>query len=259
MGIKFQCPNGHKLHVKNFLAGKRAICPKCGARVVVPAESSMVAASEPEAAGDESLPEQSMEIPLAGALFDAIQAERSTASTPAPQSAAAPPPPGPPLHAIDEAPGAVWYVRPSGGGQFGPASGEIMRNWLDEGRVGATAMVWRAGWSEWRSAADVFPHLGGSLPPESRPAANGMPPLPMGQVVQTVAAAPAAPSAADSSPPPLAQAVLKRRRKKDVRLIASAILAVVSLILVIVLVLISRGSGDTKTEESPAAGEEELI
>jgi hypothetical protein len=36
MGIRFLCPNGHKLNVKSFLAGKRAICPDCGAKVIVP-------------------------------------------------------------------------------------------------------------------------------------------------------------------------------------------------------------------------------
>jgi hypothetical protein len=36
MGIRFLCPNGHRLNVKSFLAGKRAICPDCGARVLVP-------------------------------------------------------------------------------------------------------------------------------------------------------------------------------------------------------------------------------
>ena len=39
MGIKFYCPNGHKLNVKGFLAGKRAICPKCGVKVVVPGDA----------------------------------------------------------------------------------------------------------------------------------------------------------------------------------------------------------------------------
>ena len=62
---------------------------------------------------------------------------------------------------IDEAPGAVWYVRPATGGQFGPASGEIMRTWIDEGRVGASSLVWRAGWAEWRPAAATFPQLAG--------------------------------------------------------------------------------------------------
>jgi hypothetical protein len=37
MGVRFECPNGHRLHVKAFLAGKRGICPECEARFVVPA------------------------------------------------------------------------------------------------------------------------------------------------------------------------------------------------------------------------------
>jgi hypothetical protein len=37
MGIRFSCPNGHALHVKEFLAGKRGICPSCGAKFVIPA------------------------------------------------------------------------------------------------------------------------------------------------------------------------------------------------------------------------------
>ncbi len=36
MGIRFQCPNGHKLHVKEFLAGKRGICPECNVKFLVP-------------------------------------------------------------------------------------------------------------------------------------------------------------------------------------------------------------------------------
>jgi hypothetical protein len=39
MGIRFQCPNGHKLNVKADLAGKRASCPECGAKLVIPAAS----------------------------------------------------------------------------------------------------------------------------------------------------------------------------------------------------------------------------
>ena len=37
MGIRFQCPNGHKLNVKADLAGKRASCPECGVKLVIPA------------------------------------------------------------------------------------------------------------------------------------------------------------------------------------------------------------------------------
>lgn len=64
MGIRFLCPNGHKLNVKSFLAGKRAICPDCGARVLVPLP-------------DEQLP------------ADAIQS-RTAAIAPAPAFAAQP-------------------------------------------------------------------------------------------------------------------------------------------------------------------------
>jgi hypothetical protein len=36
MGIRFTCPNGHQLNVKEHLAGKRGICPACGAAVLIP-------------------------------------------------------------------------------------------------------------------------------------------------------------------------------------------------------------------------------
>lgn len=40
MGIRFYCPNGHKLNVKSFLAGQRGICPKCGSKVDIPFQST---------------------------------------------------------------------------------------------------------------------------------------------------------------------------------------------------------------------------
>jgi hypothetical protein len=39
MGIRFLCPNGHRLNVKTFLAGERGICPECDSRFIVPSES----------------------------------------------------------------------------------------------------------------------------------------------------------------------------------------------------------------------------
>ncbi len=40
MGIRFFCPNGHKLNVKEFQAGRRGICPFCGARIQIPTKST---------------------------------------------------------------------------------------------------------------------------------------------------------------------------------------------------------------------------
>src|SRR5436305_1418215 len=43
MGIRFSCPNGHKLNVKTFLAGRRGVCPQCGARFVIPVPAELQA------------------------------------------------------------------------------------------------------------------------------------------------------------------------------------------------------------------------
>ncbi len=40
MGIRFYCPNGHKLNVKEFQAGRKGICPFCGVKMRIPLEST---------------------------------------------------------------------------------------------------------------------------------------------------------------------------------------------------------------------------
>ncbi len=71
-----------------------------------------------------------------------------------------PPVPSKTLDPFDEAPDAVWYVRPPGGGQFGPAARDIMRGWIVHGRVTPDSLVWREGWPDWQEASSVFAHLG---------------------------------------------------------------------------------------------------
>ena len=39
MGIVAYCPNDHRVKVKDNLAGKKGICPTCGARFRIPLES----------------------------------------------------------------------------------------------------------------------------------------------------------------------------------------------------------------------------
>lgn len=62
MGIKFRCPNGHKLNVKSFLAGKRGVCPDCGQTFRIPPEgtddSSVVAMPLPSRRGGLSAGEE---------------------------------------------------------------------------------------------------------------------------------------------------------------------------------------------------------
>ena len=40
MGIRFFCPNGHKLNVKSFQAGRKGFCPYCGVKVEIPFQST---------------------------------------------------------------------------------------------------------------------------------------------------------------------------------------------------------------------------
>jgi len=55
MGVRFECPNGHKLHVKAHLAGERGICPDCDSRFIVPAASGgRVAPAEEQLPAEET-------------------------------------------------------------------------------------------------------------------------------------------------------------------------------------------------------------
>ena len=171
MGIRFYCPNGHKLNVKAFLAGKRGICPHCDARFDIPHESQIPGDAPPDRSGQtEEQPAISMAAAVGIAAAQGIDLESSVTM----QATAVPGDP------ITEAPDAVWYVRPPAGGQFGPARGDVLRQWLQEGRVSADSMVWREGWTDWKTAGPIFPELD-PIPPVNAlldPVANDAPDLP---------------------------------------------------------------------------------
>jgi hypothetical protein len=255
MGIRFYCPNGHKLNVKEFQAGRRGICPFCGTRILIPTQSTRPASktaarrgvpaqevdddSESSQASDSSpdiLPGEPPSLPgdptggkmlgpstpvgtppVAGVVAPptaptvvrpaassatagpqaSVRPEQPRPVAPAPTAQHSPVAPAPAPHTlrpvptqpvtapaqpvvpqpappqpvppqppaseppdpIFEAPEMIWYVRPPSGGQFGPASGDLMRTWLSEGRISADSLVWREGWRDWQEAGAVFPKL----------------------------------------------------------------------------------------------------
>jgi len=120
MGIRFCCPNGHKLHVKAFLAGKRGICPECGAKVEIPEESVIVMATG---------------------------CQRSQAGSKKAEQTSRP------KEAGDE---VSWFVRTSTGDQYGPATNRTLQNWISQGRVSSDCLIWRAGWDQWRPAVTAL-------------------------------------------------------------------------------------------------------
>ncbi len=207
MGIRFQCPNGHALHVKSFLAGKRGICPQCGARVLIPREST----SDEPTVTDRQVADRQVADLSGGDQNPSFP----PAASPSPDAST----PGPPTGEgglkpaeiatnglpCEQVPGGPWYVHTDQGEQFGPVPAEVMTQWLADGRVTPQAWVWREGWPDWVAAASVFPAP--SSPRVSRPGSEPLgPPAAMVGVPAIQADAPSTPAA------------LRMRRKRGRRL-----------------------------------------
>ena len=314
MGIRFWCPNGHKLNVKTFQAGRRGICPYCGAKFQIPTESTrqpgakdlafepqehsvheggggtppgaapvaqppghgpaaadaggggssagtafpvqegpapLFSGEPPGATGSPApapgagpahdgpaVPLQGLEGlapagpsggPAAGAPPAGAGQGGYTSAPVAPASPGAAPAPSDPL---SQAPDVVWYVRPPTGGQFGPATGDVMRNWIAEGRVSPDSLVWREGWRDWQEASGVFDQLGAGEP--DFPAA-GLLTQPAG----TQASARAAP---------------RRHQSTTTSIIIISVLVLAVIILLGVFLYVAFGTRSEKTEGSRPRG-----
>ena len=263
MGIKFRCHAcGHKLNVKSFLAGKRGICPKCGAKLQIPADEEAGGTPMTIPSGEaESAQPEAAAVPLAVPMGPAAGSPTTpVAARPHPVSSATPMRPGPPTPVggpttampgaparaattyggatpgdpIAEAPQAGWYVRPPSGGQFGPAVGDVMRRWLAEGRVSADSMVWREGWADWRNAGATFPSLGGgsAAVPAAAPVASAMAPI--------AGALPTTPSQS------VARSYRTRGKKSNLTgltMVIVLILASIGLLVGLVAVVLTRSGG----------------
>jgi hypothetical protein len=177
MGVRFACHAcGKQLNIKRELAGRRGVCPACGTKFRIPSEDA-----ESSLPIDTSAGEQEVLRPGNGAAVARLPAAGSRSVAAGDTAVAAAPSVSPeqafaqvpqaargPVESIsildDDDEDAAWYVRPPSGGQYGPASGPILRQWIDEGRVAATALLWRDGWPQWRDASEALPELAHRLP-----------------------------------------------------------------------------------------------
>jgi len=312
MGIRFYCPNGHKLNVKAFQAGRKGICPYCGAKIQIPTHSTRKSSRDEHHAGQRrgahvgagsqaagfspgpphggygviqpqpggsaavELPGHAPSSPAEkpggysspdrtgappqGPPIEAAQPSQPVipqqtdpaVSAPAPQrgapgghgsagshasAQAEGAQPAPPSSPRDSAPSVsvprdplregaevVWYVRPPSGGQFGPATPDVMRSWIDQGRVSPDSLVWREGWRDWQEAGEVFPQLGA-----------GEQASPFRQFEQ----APATPSQPGS---PATQRVRSRRQSQTVQMVIVIVLVFAVMVLFgVFLWVLTRG------------------
>jgi hypothetical protein len=129
-----------------------------GSESTPPTQSSGTAPDQPMQPQAVAIPAKVTEAPVTP--FPVAAENRpmlpSTSTLPRAEPAAADP--------LVEDPAAIWYVRPPGGGQFGPASNDLMKQWLKEQRVGESSLVWRDGWADWLHAGQVFQQLGAGTP-----------------------------------------------------------------------------------------------
>lgn len=155
MGIHFACHVcSKKLNIKQELAGRRGICPACSARFRIPLHDTDKSAPVDTPLSSEHARPTNGHARAGQAVADAAESIATIQADAVGQS----------IELIEDDPSNTWYVRPPSGGQYGPATGEILRQWISEGRVAATSLLWREGWPQWREAKDALPELVDKLP-----------------------------------------------------------------------------------------------
>ncbi len=197
MGIVCRCPNGHRMKVKDRQAGKRGLCPTCGATFSIPAAGGGAAEGSraPEGTPDHSQLPLARFVPLEPSViatlprampFNAARAAApaAAAAAAAATAAAAEPPEsmepyaetmplgvdpfagGPSdtapsqLHpAIADRPDLAWRIAFPGGEPSEPVDAATMQDWLAGGQAEGPELVWRADWADWQPVRTVFPEF----------------------------------------------------------------------------------------------------
>lgn len=198
MGVRFACHAcGKRLNIKSELAGRRGICPSCSVRFRIPIHDTetstpiqaAVAIDDSESsdsvftAGDDDRSSTEHPEGTATAATETREPTAGNASGTTPQmqtgpSSAPQSPARTPAGTLEEMLGgrnATWYIRPPSGGQYGPADGPTLGQWIQEGRVSETAMLWRDGWADWKTAHQMLPIFSPQSPTPS-PADHSTPP-----------------------------------------------------------------------------------
>ena len=183
MGIVAFCPSGHRIKVKDHLAGRKGICPTCGSRFRIPwaAAATLPAGSFPPAAGIPLAAVVSLDGELAATLPRAIALSAAASVRPESDPAADIDQPSdaevvvdadpqiPVPGVIAEAMAAAWCTAVPGGDASPPMPAAALLDWLTSGRVTGRELVWRSDWSEWRPVGEVFPeHAPSQRPPSAR-------------------------------------------------------------------------------------------
>jgi hypothetical protein len=163
MGIVAFCPQGHRVKVKDSLAGKKGVCPVCQARFRIPGERGPALPTARvislDAAWAATLP-RAVILPLPSVAPTAPPQARQGEKIPkAPKTrqGETPPPTASPAGILDERSDLAWCVATPGGSPSPPMTAREMQAWLATGLATGEELVWRSDWQEWAPIRLVFP------------------------------------------------------------------------------------------------------
>lgn len=279
MGIRFSCHMCNQpLHVKDFQAGKRGRCPKCQGSFRVPAKDADFSLAVEESAAL-AMPAKLTPKPTTKARAKPAAASQAPAKvdlSKTGQHAAAPqtatgktatgistdtkPLASPPANEPVAMPASLlplldarWFVRPPGGNQYGPATTQMLLDWIAEKRVTADALLWRDGLDTWFSARELIPEpFGGEsnastkspqdIPPPAvaRPTTSSQKPV---EAIAVPNVSGSSISASSVSATSKAAIAMKKKKQLKQQWMVLGLLATMALCLVIALIVIlTRGA-----------------
>ena len=276
MGIRFYCPNGHKLNVKSFLAGKRGVCPHCGVKLIIPDATEATSAkagnlptaqrpgeppkeAQPLRNRSQSTATNDSAVPQGSSTTADQRQEPDTSNKPAPTAPAArgseawsetvnrteptvpeqPPASSANVDPLAELPNAMWYVRLTSGDQYGPVKADLIRQWLDEQRIPPDALVWREDWPDWQradAAIGAKAHEPRGAPPLLNPKEQSSPPA-----ATTVPDSLPSSEKVDTSGRPSTLGGPRRRSRRNKGVLV--VLTIATLVLLVLLILVVFNPG----------------
>jgi len=245
MGIRFACHHcNFSLNVKDFQGGKRGRCPECKGQFRIPNQDAAYSA-ELEESGNQSLnlseggtisyqedALQGSSLEKAAAVKIAVSSSNSIPSgTPVivPHSEMQHMP-----QILADSLGVKWFVRPPTGGQFGPATSQLLMDWIKERRVTSDSLLWKEGTSDWELASQLLPELY----PET---VSKVPPSIAGAEIPTTLFIGASSTNIDGSKTSSASGQMlakKRAHKRKQQLTIVILLGLVSLALLVTLIVV---------------------
>ena len=132
------------------------------------------------------------------------------------------------------------FDRPAG--QYGPASTAELQEWIAQGRVAASALLWRDGWPQWRDASDALPEMSASLPGVTGGGGHEVTSLAASGIIQRKSGGKDAAGAHSAAPLSGSNGIGAERRSRTMRRISmiSILVAIAAMLIGVLFYVVNR-------------------